>query len=94
MASDLGPNYECEIFCCAGPDIVESRTFYQIIADVIESELKIEELPVAPFLADDPASAPFLCHRVYDLGKLKAAGLAVPATPLVEGLRKHVESML
>lgn len=83
-----------EIFCCAGPDIVESREFYKIIADTIDVELKIEELPVASFLAEDPASAPFLCHRVYDLGKLKAAGLAVPATPLVSGLRKHVESML
>lgn len=62
----------------------QSRGFYQIIADIIDVELKMEELPVASFL----------CHRVYDLGKLKGAGLAVPATPLVEGLRKHVESML
>ena len=84
-----------EIFCCAGPEIVESRAFYQIIADIIGVRLeKIEELPVGSFLADDPESAPFLCHRIYDLGKLKAAGLAVPTTPLVEGLRRHVESML
>ena len=84
-----------EIFCCAGPEIIESRAFYQIIADIIDVELtKIEELPVAAFLADDPESAPFLCHRIYDLGKLKAAGLAVPSTPVAEGLRAHVESIL
>ena len=82
-----------EIFCCAGPEIIESRTFYQIIADIIGSELQVEELAVGPFLDEDPESAPFLCHRIYDLSKLRAAGLAVPTTPLVEGLRKHVESM-
>lgn len=82
-----------EIFCCAGPEIIESRTFYQIIADIIDVGLKIEELPVASFLADDPASAPFLCHRIYDLGKLKTAGLALPSTPVAPGLRQHVDSM-
>ena len=83
-----------ETFCCAGPDIVESRTYYQIVADVIGVELRIEELPVSSFLADNPDAAPFLCHRIYDLTKLTAAGLAVPRTPLAEGLSVHVKSML
>jgi len=48
---------------------------------------------LALFLADDPASAPFLCHRIYDLGKLKTAGLALPSMPVAPGLRQHVDSM-
>ena len=83
-----------EIFCCAGPDIVESRTYYEIIAEAIGVELRVEELPVSAYLAEDPESAPFLCHRIYDLEKLTAAGLAVPSTPLAQGLRTHVESMV
>jgi hypothetical protein len=35
-----------------------------------------------------------LCHRFYDLSKLRAARVKVPSTPLVEGLREHVNSLL
>ena len=83
-----------QIFGAAGPDIVESRTYYQIIADLLGVELKVEELPVGEYLAQHPESASFLCHRIYDLGRLQASGLAVPATPLAEGLRQQVESLL
>ncbi len=83
-----------EIFCCAGPDIVESHTYYRIVAEVFGIEVHIEELPVAQHLADHPQTAPFLCHRIYDLAKLRAAGLAVPATPLSKGLRQHVDHLL
>ncbi len=82
------------IFQAAGPDIVESRAFYQIIADLLEVGLQIEELPVDEYLRENPASAPFLCHRIYDLSRLDGVGAAVPSTPLVEGLRSHVQSML
>lgn len=74
-----------QIFNSAGPDIIESREYYRIIAEVLGVELKIEQLPVGE-------SSPFLCHRIYDLGKLRAAGLAVPATRITDGLREHVLS--
>ena len=83
-----------EIFCCAGPDIVESRTYYQIVAEVIGVELRIKELSVSTYLAEEPDAAPFLCHRIYDMAKLEAAELAVPSTPLAEGLPIHVKSIL
>ncbi len=83
-----------EIFCCAGPDIVESRTYYRIIAAVLGVDLHVEELPVGQHLAENPQAAPFLCHRIYDLGKLAAADLAVPSTSLEEGLRQHVDHLL
>lgn len=88
-------NRQCRnrIFNAAGPDIVESRTYYQIIADALGVKLQVKEIPVHNYLAAHPDSASFLCHRIYDLGKLKASGLKVPATPLAEGLREHVASL-
>ena len=82
------------LFSVAGPEIVESRTYYQIVADILGEKLRIKEVPVSDQLASHPESAPFLCHRIYDLSKLQRSGAAVPATPLVDGLRSHVESLL
>ncbi|MSR64843.1 MAG: NAD-dependent epimerase/dehydratase family protein [Verrucomicrobiae bacterium] len=81
------------VFCAAGPDIIESREYYRIIAEVVGVELKVEEVPVAQHLAANAEAASFLCHRIYDLGKLKAAGLAVPRMPIQQGLREHVLSL-
>lgn len=88
------PRAHGSIFCCAGPDVIESREYYRIIADVLGVGLKVEEVPVNQHLSANPDSAPFLCHRVYDLGKLEAARLVVPATPVRQGLRKHVQDLL
>ncbi len=82
-----------QIFCAAGPDIVESRTYYQIIADILGVEMTIEEVPVSGYLAENPGASNFLCHRIYDMSKLSASGLAVPSTSLAQGLQEHVESL-
>ncbi len=83
-----------QIYNSAGPEIIESHHYYRIIADVLGVELKIEELPVAEYLPAHPEHRSFLCHRIYNLEKLKAAGLAVPSTSMAEGLRQHVASVL
>ena len=83
-----------EIYQAAGPDIIESREYYRIIAEVLGVELKVEELPVGEYLAANPDKKPFLCHRIYDLKKLRAHGLRAPATPIADGLREHVLSLL
>jgi nucleoside-diphosphate-sugar epimerase len=82
-----------QIFMAAGPEIVESREYYRIIADLLNVKLRIEELPVTEYLAGNPDAAPFLCHRFYDLAKLRAAGLAVPSTSLSNGLQQQVASL-
>jgi nucleoside-diphosphate-sugar epimerase len=82
------------IFNAAGPDIVESREYYRIIAAILGVELKVDEVPVSTCLAEHPEMAPFLCHRIYDRSAMKEAGLRLPATPLVTGLRLHVEGLL
>jgi nucleoside-diphosphate-sugar epimerase len=83
-----------QIFNVRGPDTVESRAYYQIIADVLGVGLTVEEISVARALAERPEIAPFLCHRIYDLSKLVASGASVPSTPLSEGLAEHVASLL
>jgi nucleoside-diphosphate-sugar epimerase len=83
-----------QIYCAAGPDIIEARAYYRLIADILGVGLRIEELPVDQHLAAHPGSTPFLCHRIYDLTRLKSSGLAVPSTPIEQGMRAHVESLL
>lgn len=78
----------------AGPDVIESRTYYQIIADILEVDLEFEEIAVAPYLAENPNASSFLCHRFYDLSQAKESGVSLPATPIQQGLREHVESIL
>ncbi len=82
-----------EIFCTSGPDIVESREYYRIIAEILGVGLRVEEIPVSQHLTEHPESAPFLCHRIYSLDKLRSAGLKVPATSIADGLREHVTSL-
>lgn len=82
------------ILVAAGPEIVESREYYRLIAEQLGVGLTVEEIPVDQHLAEHPEAAPFLCHRIYSLERLRAARLRVPATPLAEGLHQHVASLL
>ena len=82
------------IYCAAGPDIIESRRYYEIIADLLGVELRVEEVSVAQTRIEHPEWASFLCHRIYDLSPLRLAGLKVPNTPIAAGQREHVESLL
>ncbi len=82
------------IFNVAGPDIVESRRYYEIIGEILNKPVFIEELSVAEYAAAHPDRASFLCHRIYDLGGLAQSGLSVPSTPLKEGLLAQVHSLL
>jgi nucleoside-diphosphate-sugar epimerase len=82
-----------QIYNAAGPDIVESREYYRVIAEILGVGLEIEEVPIDTFFAENPDRAPFLCHRFYDLSRLEASGAVVPSTSLKQGLREHVESL-
>ena len=83
-----------QTFCVAGPDIVESREYYRIIAEILGTELRIEEIPVDEYRGANPQSASFLCHRFYDLRKLQAVGIIPPKTSLRQGLREHIAGMI
>jgi nucleoside-diphosphate-sugar epimerase len=88
------PQAQGRIFNLAGPDILESREYYRIVAETLGVELKVHELPIADYLAENPDQSPFICHRIYDLSLLRNSGLSVPATPIVTGLRQHVAGLL
>lgn len=94
LSAGESPATRGQIFCTAGPELIESRDYYRIIADILEVDLCIKELPVDQHLSAHPETATFLCHRIYDLSKLRTAGVELPATPLAKGLRQHVESLL
>lgn len=88
------PHCHGQIYLTAGPEIIESRRYYEIIAEVLGVKARIEELPVSDFLVKHPDRHAFACHRIYDLSKLREHGLHVPATPMIDGLRQHVTSLL
>ena len=88
------PQAHRQIYLTAGPDIIASRQYYTIIAELLGVEARIEEISVTQFLAEHPDRHSFACHRINDLSKLRQHGLHVPATPIVDGLRQHVASLL
>jgi nucleoside-diphosphate-sugar epimerase len=79
-----------EIFIAYGPDIVESRGYYQIIAELLGVELHTSELPITQYLAEAPQPQAGMCHRICSLDKMRAKDLCVPSTGIREGLRRHV----
>ena len=78
-----------QVFNMAGPDIVESREYYAIIAAALGVELKTEDIDYQTYLEANPGHRPFLFHRIYRQDDLKNARLHVPSTALKDGLRKH-----
>jgi nucleoside-diphosphate-sugar epimerase len=82
------------IFPAAGPDIIESREYYRLLAANLGADLRVTEVPVTEHLAAHPEAAPFLCHRIYSLQRLAAARLRVPSTPVAVGLQHHLASLL
>jgi nucleoside-diphosphate-sugar epimerase len=88
------PRAHRRIINTAGPDIIESRRYYAIIAEVLGVDLRVEEVPVDGYLRNHPDATPFCCHRIYNLQRLDDCGLARPATSIEEGLRLHVEGLI
>lgn len=83
-----------KIFNLAGPDVIESWQYYQIIAELLDVKLTVEEIPVERYLNEHPEHASFICHRIYDISPIRRAGLSVPSTSIKEGLRIHVKGLL
>ena len=94
LSCPFSPCSARQIYHCAGPDVVESVTYYQILAELLGCSLNVEEIPVLDYLREHPEQKSFLCHRIYDLKKIRMDCLQVPSTPLHTGLRIHLESLL
>lgn len=88
------PQTHGEIYFTPGPQVVQSRDFYQIIAQLLGVSIAIEEVSIKDYLAEHPEHQSFCAHRVYSTEKAVSHGLLPPTTPLHDGLQRHVESML
>jgi nucleoside-diphosphate-sugar epimerase len=82
-----------QLYHIAGPEIIESRTFFRIIAELLGVPLTVEEASITEYLKEHPDHRAFCCHRLYGQEKARGHGLPVPATGLREGLRRHLEAL-
>lgn len=95
VRSCLGnPSAHGQIYFAPGPEIVESREFYRILAEILGTPCEIVEVPLTDHLREHPEHQSFCTHRVYSDAKARSHGLALPATPLRVGLRSHVDSIM
>lgn len=82
------------VYNVAGPDTVPSSRYYEHVAEALGVECNIDDQPTEPYLAQHPDHVQFCVDRVLALEKLRESKLPVPATPLAEGLKMHVEDLL
>lgn len=83
-----------QIFCIAGPDVIENREYFEILGDIIGLPVAIESVSKEEYLNSHDDGYLYFCHRVYDLSRLREAGLPVPSVGIREGLREQVEYLL
>lgn len=65
---------------------MENRIYYEYIAKALGTTLLVEEVPLKGYLEKHPEYSGHLCHRIYDLTKLKETGIHLPDTHLEEGI--------
>lgn len=83
-----------EIFCIAGPDAVTNKQYFEILGDILGLPVTFEYLPEEGYVDAHPDAAIYFCDRVYDLSKLKNAGLPVPSISLRRGLKEQAEYLI
>lgn len=93
LACAAVPAARGETFMVPGPDVLESRRYYETLGELLGVPVAIAEVPVDVHRATHPEHDPFLCHRVYDRTKLARHGLPAPATPFRDGLRVHLAAL-
>jgi len=77
-----------EIFCIGGPEAVENKRYYEIIGELLGTTVTVTEVPLTGYAEAHPGFAGHLCHRIYDLSKLRDARVPLPSTSLYEGMKK------
>ncbi|MBP3618039.1 MAG: NAD-dependent epimerase/dehydratase family protein [Lachnospiraceae bacterium] len=80
-----------EIFCIGGPEAVENKRYYEIIGELLGKSITVTEVPLTSYVEAHPGYAGHLCHRIYDLSKLKEAGVSLPSTTLYDGMKKTLK---
>ena len=84
------PNAYRQTFCIGGVDVVTNADYFRLLGRIIGCDVTIESIPLAGYLEAHPQYSGHLCHRCYDLTKLRRAGIRMPAISLEEGLRRQI----
>ena len=79
-----------QTFCIGGVDVVTNADYYRLLGAPLGCPVTIETIPLAGYLDAHPHYSGHLCHRSYDLSKLRAAGIRMPDMSLEEGLRRQI----
>ena len=79
-----------QTFCIGGADVVTNADYYRLTGRIIGCDVTVEEIPLPGYLEAHPQYSGHLCHRSYDLTKLRTAGVRMPSTTLEEGLRRQI----
>ena len=93
LSAAVNPAATGRTFNVNGPEVIESQTYYRVLAALLGQDVVIEDVPVDDFLAAHPDKAPFCCDRVSDLTALRSTGIKLPATRLDDGLRRQLETL-
>lgn len=94
VAAVANPKTFNEIFCIAGPEAMPNRVYFETLAALLNLPVTIESVDAEEYRRTHSEWGQYLCNRVYDLSKLREAGLPVPAVTLREGLREQVDALL
>ena len=79
-----------QIFCIGGADVVTNADYYRTLGKILGVDVTIENIPLEGYLEAHPQFSGHLCHRCYDMTKLREAGIRVPCTSQEDGLREQV----
>ena len=79
-----------QTYCIGGVDVVTNADYYRLIGRIIGCGVTVEDVPLAGYLDAHPQYSGHLCHRSYDLTKMRQAGIRMPTTTLEEGLRRQI----
>jgi nucleoside-diphosphate-sugar epimerase len=79
-----------QVFCIGGAEAVTNAEYFRTLGRILGVEATIETIPLVGYLEAHPQYSGHLCHRCYDMTKLRSAGIRVPDTSLEAGLREQV----
>jgi nucleoside-diphosphate-sugar epimerase len=77
----------------SGGDVVTTRKYYQLIADILGVQLRYDSISLDDYRRDNPDKRAFARHRINDMSKLKTLAGYEPGPKLVEALRETVQWM-
>lgn len=80
------------IYNVAGPECVTIRHYYEILAELLESNPRFHSVDVDKFRRNNPDKSHIARHRIYDTRKIQAAGY-IPQLSLREAIQETIQSL-